>query len=331
MANISLLNKQVRVHEQLSEALRQENLKEIELEITFFLFAKLSKSHKDDTTYHLNMKELERLTGKNYNLSDYIAAAERLRDIQFTIDREKGVLVTGLLHEADFLKGKGTVEVLISKKLKPYLLDLTQSYTKHQLFSMLRLKSKHSKIIYMYLCQYRPKKGYIRQTIESKDLKKLKEELGYINPGTGEEKYKQFGHFNDRVLKTAKREINELTDIKFSYKKIKWGREVIALNVDIENKSNDELISTKLEDFSEITDKERSLEENLKELSDFEKLTKVYELSEKQAKIVLKRLDRDMLFKTLSRVDEAKKNNQIKKSVGGFAVKTIQSDFGNII
>jgi plasmid replication initiation protein len=331
MANISLLNKQVRVHEQLSEALRQENLKGIELEITFFLFAKLSKSHKDDTVYYLNMAELERLTGNSYNLNEYIAAAKRLRDVQFTIDREKGILVTGLLHEADFLRGKGTVEVLISKKLKPYLLDLTQNYNKHQLFSMLRLKSKHSKIMYMYLCQYRPKKGFNRHSIDSKDLKKLKEELGFINPETGEEKYKKFGHFNDRVLKIAKEEINELTDIKFSYEKVKWGREVIALNINIENKNNEELISTKLEDFSEITDKDRSLEENLKELSDFERLTKIYELTEIQAKTVLRRLDRNMLFETLARVDEAKKNNQIKKSVGGFSVKAIQNDFGKII
>jgi plasmid replication initiation protein len=331
MANISLLQKQVRVHEQLSEALRQENLKEIELEITFFLFAKLSKSHKDDTTYRLNMAELENLTGHSYNLSEYIKAAKRLRNITFTVDREKGVLVTGLLHEADFLKGKGTVEVLVSKKLKPYLIDLTKNYTKHQLFSMLRLKSKHSKIIYMYLCQYRPKKGYVRQTIESKDLKKLKEKLGYINQETGEEKYKKYGEFNREVLKVAKKEINGLTDIKFSYTPVKWGREVVALTIDIENKSNEELISSKLEDFTQITDKNKSLEENLKELSDFEKLTTIYELTEHQAKEVMRKLDRKMLFDTLQRVDEAKKNNKIKKSVGGFSVQTIKNQFGNDI
>jgi len=330
MANISLLNKQVRVHEQLSEALKQENLKGIELELTFFLFAKLSKSHKDDTVYYLNMRELEHLTGNSYNLKEYIAAAKRLKKVEFTIDREKGVLVTSLLHEADFLKGKGTVEVLISGKLKPYLLGLTQNYTKHQLFSMLRLKSKHAKIIYMYLCQYRPKKGYFRQTIESKDIKELKKELGYVNE-EGEELYKTFGHFNDRVLKVAKRQINELTDIKFSYEKIKWGREVIALNINIENKNNEELISNKLEDFSEITDKNKSLEENLSELNDYEKLTKVYELSDKQAKTVMQRLDRKRLFEVLGRVDKAKKDNKIVKSVGGFTVKTIRGEFGNII
>lgn len=331
MANITLLNKQVRVHEQLSEALRQENLKGIEIEITFFLFAKISKSHKDDTTYILNMNELQQLTGNKYNLSEYIQAAKRLRDIQFTIDNQKSILVTGLLHEAEFKRGKGSVEVLISKKLKPYLIDLTKSYNKHQLFSMLRLKSKHSKIIYMYLCHYRPQKGYIRNTIEGKDLQTLKQELGYINSETGEEKYKKYGDFNLQVLKIAKKEINELTDIRFSYKPIKYGREVIALDINIENKNNEELISNQLEDFSEIIDTNNKLEDNLEKLDDFNMLTTTYELTETQAKTVLKRLDRDMLFETLKRVDQAKANNKIKKTVGGFSVTTIRNQFGKVI
>lgn len=331
MANISLLQKQVRVHEQLSEVLRQADLKEIELELAFFQLAKISKSHKDDTVYNLNMKELENLTGNSYNLRDYVRAARKLRNITFVINRKNDILVDGFFSQVKFLKGKGIVQATVTPEMKPYLLDLTQSYTKHQLFSMLRIKSKHAKKMYMFLCYYRPQKGYVRQRIEGKRIEELKKDLGYINSETGEEAYKKFGDFNRRVLKVAKKEINELTDIKFSYTPVKYGREVIALNIDIENKSNEELISNKLEDFTQITDKNKSLEENLKELSDFEKLTTIYELTEHQAKEVMRKLDRKMLFDTLQRVDEAKKNNKIKKSVGGFSVQTIKNQFGNDI
>lgn len=331
MANIQVLSKRVRIHEYLSEALRQASMKEIEIEISMFLFAKMTKSHKDDTVYNLSMTELEKLTGHSYNLANYIAAAKRLREITFVIDKEKSVLVTGLINDAEFIKGKSTVEVTISKKLKPYLLDVFSNYTEHQLFSMLRLKSKHSKMIYMYLCQNRPKSGYIRNTIEAINLKTFKEKTGYINLETGEETYTNYGVFNQQVLKVAKKEINELTDIRFAYTPVKWGREVVALNIDIENKKNDEVISSKFEAFGIMANQNKSLEENLQSINDFERLTKIYELSEAQAKIVLKRLDRTMLFDCLARVDEAKKADKIKKSVGGFSVQTINNQFNNIL
>ncbi len=328
MSNIKLLTKKVRIHEYLSEALRQANMKEIEMELSMFLFAKMTKSHENVTVYHLNIKELQNLTGHSYNLNDYVRAAKRLREITFVIDREKSILVTGLINDADFIKGKGTVEVTISKKLKPYLMDLFLQWTEHQLFSMLNLKSKHSKKIYMYLCQNRPKSGYIRNTLEAINLKTFKEKTGYIDLETGEETYTNFGDFNKRVLKVAKKEINELTDIRFAYKPVKWGREVVALNIDIENKKNDEVISSKFEAFGIMANQNKSLEENLQNISDFEKLTKIYELSEAQAKKVLRMLDRTMLFDELKKVDKAKKNNNIKKSVGGYSIRTIKNAFG---
>lgn len=331
MNKVALLNKKVRIHEYLSEALRQANMRELDMEISMFLFAKMTKSHKDDTVYNLNMYELQQLVGHSYNLKNYVDAVKRLKNITFVIDKEKSVLVVGLINDAEFIKGKGTVEVTISKKLKPYLLDLFAEYTEHQLFSMLSLKSIHSKKIYMYLCQNRPKSGYIRNTIEAINLKTFKEKTGYINPETGKEIYTKFGDFNKEALKVAKKEINELTDIRFAYTPVKWGREVIALNIDIENKKNDEVISSKFEAFGILVNQNKSLDENLQEISDLDRLTKIYELSEAQAKKVLRMLDRTLLFEELKKVDEAKKENKIKKSVGGFAVQTINNKFDNIL
>jgi plasmid replication initiation protein len=331
MANIKLLTKKVRIHEYLSEALRQANMKEIEMEISMFLFAKMTKSHENETVYHLNMKELQNLTGHSYNLKNYIDACKRLREITFVIDREKSILVTGLLNDADFIKGKATVEVTISRKLKPYLMDLFSNYTEHQLFSMLRLKSKHSKKIYMYLCQNRPIKGYIRNTLEGINLKTFKEKTGYINSETGEEIYTNYGIFNQQALKIAKKEINEVTDIRFAYKPVKWGREVVALDIDIENKKNDEIISSRYEAFGILANQNKSLDENLQDISDLERLTKIYGLSQAQAEKVLKKLDRPMLFNELTKVDEAKKANNIKKSVGAYSVQTINNKFANIL
>lgn len=329
MANIDV-KKEVRVHKQLAEALRTESLNEIELEGLFFLFAKISKSHKDDTVYYLKLDDLERLTGHSYNLSDYVSAFKRLRQITLTIDRGESILVSGVLNDADLVKGKRTVEVTISKKMKPYLLGLTNNYTKNQLFSILRLGSKNSKKLYLYLCQYRPKKGVVRHTIESLPVKELRDALGFIDHKTGKEQYGSFGNFNNRVLKKAKEEINTLTDIKFSYKTKKWGREVYWLDIAVENKSNDELIQ--LEDFSELTEKTDSFEQKKEKLNDFETLKTIYGLSEAQAKTALSRLDKKALWNKLGEVDEyvqkLKEKGKNVKNLGALTNTFIYNEWG---
>lgn len=318
MANIDV-RKKVRVHIQLVEALQLENLKEIDFEVFFFWLAHLSKSHVDETEYILKLPELEQLTGHQYNLQEYVQSAKKLRKIDLVIDTEKEIIVDGLFNQAKFIKGTRSVRVTVSKEVKPYILDLTQNYQNHQLYSMLRLKSKHAKKLYMYLIQHRPKKGFARNTIESKPIEEFKRELGYINSETGKEMYEKFGHFNDRVLKTAKKEINSVADIKFSYTPKKWGRQVMWLDIDVENKNNEELI--KLNEFNHSEN--YSLEEGLDKVNLKIELFERFKLTEKQAETAVNRLNHKMLENLLEEVKKAKPDN-----IGAYTVRAIYNEFG---
>lgn len=55
-------------------------------------------------------------------------------------------------------------------------------------------------------------------------------------------KYKDFRDFNKRILIQAEKEINEKTNIKMSYKKIKTGRSVTSIKFSFGWKSKDDVI-----------------------------------------------------------------------------------------
>lgn len=328
MANIDL-RKKVRIHELLSEALSNFTLEEYDYEVMFYLLAKITKTHKDETVYLLNLKELDQLTGKEHNLTRFINSAKKLRSLTIVIEDSKKILIDGILSTAVFMKGKSTMEVSISKYMKPYLLELTQNYTEHQLYSIMRLKSKHAKKLYLYFNNHRPKKGVLRSIIEKQPIEKFKIELGYKNPETGEELQKKWNNFKNSVLDIAKEEINALTNIRIAYYTEKWGRETYWIEWHIENKNNTELIQLEQFNTNQITSDDKNLTENLQEVNDFVKLTKVYGLDDEQAKIALKRISRELLNEILAIIDDQveKKKAEGKKitNMGGYSVKVFSS------
>ena len=70
------------------------------------------------------------------------------------------------------------------------------------------------------------------------DLNKLRIYLDCTN------KYKRFDLFDMRVLKQAKKEINEKSNIKMSYKKIKTGRSITSIKFTFSWKNKADVIDT---------------------------------------------------------------------------------------
>lgn len=315
MATIDL-RKKIRVHEALSEALSAMPLKELDYETLFFLLAKLSKKHTDETTYDLNMSEFEALTGSKQQITHYTACFKRLRAITLEIETDKSILIDGVIHSAELMKGLGTVQVKLSPKMKPYLLSLTENYTEHQLFSIIRLRSKHSKKLYLHFCNFRPRNGVLRTVIDYQTIEEFRLKLGYEN-------YELNGNFINRVLKVAKDEINEVSNLRVSYKLKKRGHEYYWIEWIIENKGNEELI--KLDPFSPMLAIE---EKGFDGVALVIRLKEEYGLSDHQADKVARMIDKDKLEESLAKVDEAKKNKAIKKTLGGYTRSVLIADFG---
>ena len=288
------LSKNVRIHEALAEVFNKIQLKELSYEVMFFLFAKLSKSHEDETEYVLDMKQFQTLTGRQANLQEYKNAVRELRGLTLEIETDEYELIDGVLSSAKFMKGAGSMRVKISSDMKPYLLNLVNNYTAPQLFSMLRLNSKHAKKLYLYFYPKRPKKGLIRTVLEETSITQFKVDTGYID-SEGKEFYKQWIHFKTRVLEVAKDEINAVSDIKVAYYPRKLGRGYYFIEWHIENKNNEEMIQ--LEEFDQNKAIEANFDEKMKEL-DLTARLNLCGLSSWQINKLLKKVDHEHLKNT---------------------------------
>lgn len=150
-------------------------------------------------------------------------------------DLSKGKhLQATLVASAEYEDNFGTVEIEISKKLKPYLLSLKGGQiTYTNLACTLALKSSYSIRIYDLLAQYRVAGKRIIEVVI------LKEMLGIDKVKS----YDRFNNFDQRVLQPAYKEINEKTDILFEYEKIKRGRTIIAIKFIIKTKKADTAVN----------------------------------------------------------------------------------------
>lgn len=128
----------------------------------------------------------------------------------------------------EYVKNKGIIELEFSKKLIPYLLQLKEKFTRYQLKNILRLSNKHSIRIYELLKQY---ENIGNRTFTVDELKKILMLEG---------QYKAFTDFDKRVLKPTMEEINDYTDLKVSYEKIKKGRAIHSIKYKIELKEIDD-------------------------------------------------------------------------------------------
>ena len=109
------------------------------------------------------------------------------------------------------------VKLTFSPELKPYLLQLKNQFTAVNTLDLMQFKSVHAIRIYELLKQY--------QDIGERTLSidEIKECCGV------QDKLKQYGEFEKRLILIAQREINEKSDIHFDFERIKPSRKIVAI------------------------------------------------------------------------------------------------------
>lgn len=136
-----------------------------------------------------------------------------------------------MFHWVETMKyDNGTIQVLISPAIIPYIIDLKEKFTVFKLEHILYLRSSHAIKLYQILAQY---KQIGEREITIIDLKSM---LGISD----EKAYKLFGDVKRRILEISKREINAKTDLIISYSLIKQSRKVVAIKFKITQKPNQE-------------------------------------------------------------------------------------------
>lgn len=198
-----------------------------QLDILFMILASLEE---DKLTYTIRAKDIELLTGREWNYQQLRKSTEDIGSRMFEIEKADSYKQIWLFQSVEYLIGKGAFEVMISEPAKPLFFELKNNFTHFQLRSVLGCTSSYAKRLYMLACQWRTI-GKFPKPIPIIELKKM---LGLVDK-KGKEQYTQIGQLKEKVLDVAKRQINQNTDISFDYELYKRGRsyEYIQIYVSI--------------------------------------------------------------------------------------------------
>ena len=181
----------------------------------------------DDLTLKIKLTDLakEIIDDKHVSEAKKGLVSLRLRSFEYQNEHAGDLeldewLIVGFINYAEIKKG--VAEVQVSKKLIPYLVELTQQYTEYSLTVAMSLRSKWSQRIYEICSQWRSAGGF---RISIKDLR----EQFML-----EAKYSEYAALKERVLQIAHKELKTLydagqCDLYFEYSEEKKGRSVESL------------------------------------------------------------------------------------------------------
>jgi len=239
---------------------------------------------------HSKYKEIKEITKKL-----------RERTIVIKNLQENSETQVGWVSSFKYYNQEGYIKIRLDPELIPYFLKLKERFTQYQLKNVIKLKSSYSIRLYELLKQYeKVKERYF-------ELPTLKRILG-IKP----EEYKLYGDFNRKVLKKAKEELKEKTDLKFSYKEKKDARKVIGIyffiKLNLKNPETPEAVET----------------DNLN-LDLYLKLQNYFCLSPEQAKEAIKLRPEAELQENLAYVEKKYKQGEVE-SIGPYTWKIIKEN-----
>ena len=139
------------------------------------------------------------------------------RDFSYFDEEINKIVKRRWLIEVTYGVNDGTLGYSYNPKIKKELQQLASRFTSYFLTNVADMKSAYSMRIYEIAVMYLNASG-VAKAVFTKEIEELKFVLDISD------KYQQFFNFKARVLETARKEINKLSDIRISYEVIKFGR-----------------------------------------------------------------------------------------------------------
>jgi len=267
----------------------------------------VSKIKPDDQNFHvyqIAIKDFNRIVGiigeANYQRTKELT--KKLLERSLQIVKDNSTLQVSWLSSAEYFEGKGYVELSFDPKLKPYLLQLKEFFTRYRLQHVIRLKSNYSIKLYELLKQY---ENIGRRKI---GLDELRHKFG-LKP----DEYPLYANFKQKILTRVQTELNAYTDLSFSTIEQKHGRKVIGI-VFVISKNKQQ---PKTKNTSVIISGKVELAERLHEY---------FCLSESQAQNIIERYDEERIKANLAYVEDKLKQGAVK-NIGPYTLKSIEEDY----
>lgn len=191
-----------------------------EQRIILLLISKIRPVDLNFLWYKFQIQDLAKFLGIETSKGIYADVRKAVRKLMkriVTIDR-KGKNIDLHWIESAAYGEKGFVKIRINQDLKPYLLNLKDRFTKFYIGYTLHLRSTYSIRIYELM------KRFENLGEVFFDVERLKNILGVNN-----DEYKLYGHFKNKVILVAQRELFEKTDIAFNFDETKTGKRITGI------------------------------------------------------------------------------------------------------
>lgn len=203
------------------------NLTVTQQKLIAYVISLIKPTDTDFQRYEIGVADFCELCGidKNYFYSDFKDIIDDMESKSFWIKTDEKVYKFRWFLKAEYLYKQGKVRLILDDDIKKYLIELSQNFSKYELYNILALKSKYSFRLYEIF------KSYAFQRKKEMDIDYLKEMLVAT-------KYKNFKDLRNRVLDKAVEEINFYTDLTVNYEPIYKGRKVVSIVFNISTKKH---------------------------------------------------------------------------------------------
>lgn len=203
------------------------NLTITQQKLIAYVISLIKPTDKEFKKYEISIADFCELCGidKNHFYNEFTAIIDDLDSKSFWVKTDEKIYKFRWFLKAEYLYKKGKVRVILDDDMKKYLLELTQNFSKYELYNILALKSKYSLRIYELF------KSYAYQKKKEFDIIELKEMLFATH-------YVNFKDFRNRVLDKAVNDINYYTDLSVSYETRMKGKKVVSIIFFIETKKH---------------------------------------------------------------------------------------------
>jgi Protein involved in initiation of plasmid replication len=212
----------------------RSNLSKIEHRVIAMLIAQLDREDESFDLQRIYIRDIIAKSGSSsqdlYSRGKEICQRLLNQQIHIQTKEEDGQRMYegyNALDKIRYAEGDGYIEARFNDSMKPFLLELKRRFTIYQLEAFMQLGSRYSMRIYELL-KMREDLRWLRMPVER--LRKLL---------SCENKYSRFGDFRRRVVERAQSEVNETTDISFTYKVEREGQSPERINFMIKPQSTE--------------------------------------------------------------------------------------------
>lgn len=196
------------------------------------IVGQISPDDSDLKEYHLTIPELASITkiNKKTLYKDISDICSGLTGKVISIsdpDVSRGFLHTSWFASAEYIPENGYVSFEISKKLKPYLLNLKNHFTSIWQDQVVRMNCSYSHRMYEILKYYldESQKKAMTKTFEIAEFR----ELIWVPEG----KYPLFNNFKRSVIEKTQKELKEVSDLEFKFEPIRRGRSIHSIKFSV--------------------------------------------------------------------------------------------------